>query len=182
MIGTSGGEGVGPFRKIGGKERACEGKVEDAGAPNEGYGEPSKNPRGVEESESQVCGPVKVRGRGGDLIRFERPERVRYGVVDIEVTQRKRGESGYGKYNVRWNRAGIVEATFCTIGVDNREASRGGVEKPVRGEEVQSHDITPSKKTGEERNCIQKGIIKVKANAGFAATTGGRGKKSKGTK
>jgi len=152
VIGTSGGEGVGPFCKIGGEKRAGEGKVEDAGAPDARHGKPSEDPRHVEESESQVCGPVEVRGRGGDLVLLEHPKRVRRRVVDIEVTQRERGERGRRKYNVWRNGAGIVEAALRAIGVDDCKASRGGIKKAVRGEEVQSHDITPSEEAGEEGN------------------------------
>jgi len=57
-------------------------------------------------------------------------------VVDVEVAQRERGERGNGEYNVRWDRTGVVEASLGTIGVDDRETSRGGVKETVRGEEV----------------------------------------------
>jgi len=69
--------------------------------------------------------------------------------VYVIVPKSERGEMGYRKYNVRGDGAGVVATTFGARGVDYREASGRGVEKAVRGEEVQGHNITPSKRTGE---------------------------------
>ena len=77
-------------------------------------------------------------------------------MVYIKVAQRERGERGRGKNNIRGNGAGIVETTLRAIGVYDRKTSRGGVKETVGGEEVQSHNITPSEKPGQEGNSSQK--------------------------
>jgi len=139
--------GVRPLCEIRCKERAGEGKVQDAGAPNERHREPNEHTRGVEEGESEVGGPVEVGGRGGNLVLLEGPEGVGRGVMDIHVTQREGGKGAGGENNVWWNSVSIVGAPFGAVRVDYRETSRGWVKKAVRGEEVQSQNITPSKKT-----------------------------------
>ena len=100
-------------------------------------------------------------------------------MVNVKVTQRERGESRRGKNNIRGNGAGVVETTFRALRVYDRETSRRGVKETVRGEEVQSHDITPSEKTGQEGNSSQKSIKNVKGNARLAAVTGGGGNNRK---
>jgi len=122
---------------------------------------------------------IKIRGQGGELVFLEDPKRVHRGVVDVEVTQRECGERGGRKYNIRWNGAGIVETALCAVGVDNHEASRRRVEKAVRGEEVQSHNITPFEEAGQEGNSSQKRTVYIKCNAGLAAIIGRGGKSSK---
>jgi len=178
MVGASRWEGVRPLRKVLSEEGTGEGKVYDARAPNERHGEPGKYARHVKETEPQFCGPVKVGGRRIDLVLLEDPKGVCRGVVNVQVTQRESGEGGRGKNNIRGNRAGVVETTLRAVRVDDREASRGGVEKTVRGEEVQCHNITPSEEAGQEGNSIQKKAVNVKSNAGFAAPVSGRGKHS----
>ena len=176
MVGASRGKGVGPLCKVGSKEGASKGKVCGAGAHNERHGKPGKDTRDVEESEPQFRGLVKVGSRDGDLVFFEYPKWVCHGVVDVEIAQGECGEGGRRKNNVRRDRAGVVETTLCALRVDDREASRGGVEKIVRDEEVQSHKITPSENAAQERNRIQKGPVNVKSNARLAAPVGGREK------
>jgi len=100
-------------------------------------------------------------------------------VVNVEVTQHECGEGGRRKYNIRGNRAGIVETTLRAVAVDDHKTSRGGVKETVRGEEVQSHNITRSEKGGQEGNSSQKRTINVKGNSGLAATIGEGGKNSK---
>jgi len=73
-------------------------------------------------------------------------------VVDVEVCKRERGERGRRKYNLQRDRVGVVQPTVRSVGVDNREASGGRVKEAVRGEEVQSHNITPAKKPGQKGN------------------------------
>ena len=136
MVGASGGEGVGLFRKIGGEEGASKSKVEDAGAPNEGHRKPSENTWDVKERKHQFRGPVKVGSRSGDLLFFEDPKGVCRGVVNAEVTQREGREGGHRKNNVRGDGAGIVRTTFRKVGVYDRETSPGGVEETVWGDEV----------------------------------------------
>jgi len=152
VVRAGGGEGVGPFCKIGGEEGASKGKMEDAGAPNKGHRKPSKNTWDVEERKPQFRGPVKVRGRGGDLVLLEDPEGVRRRVVNVKVTQRERGEIGRGKNNIRGNGAGIVETTLRAVRDYDRKTSRGGVKQTVSGEKVQSDNITPPEKTRQEGN------------------------------
>jgi len=178
-MGASGGKGVGPLCKVGSKEGASKGKVYDARAHNERHGKPAKDTRDVEETEPQFRGLVKVGRRGGDLVFFEYPKWVCDGVVDVGIAQGECEERGRRKNNVRRDGAGVAETTLCAVRVDDREASRRGVEKIVRDEEVQSHNITPSEKAGQERNRIQKGPVNVKTNAGLAAPVGGLGKNSK---
>jgi len=100
-------------------------------------------------------------------------------MMNIKVPQRQRGERGHRKNNIRRNGSGIVETTLRAVGVNDSKTSCGGVKKAVRGEEVQCHNITPSKKTWQEGDCSQEGIIHVKSDAGLTATVGGRGKNSK---
>jgi len=100
-------------------------------------------------------------------------------VMDVQITQRQSGKGAGGKNNVQWDRAGVVGATLGTVGVDYRDACGGGVEKTVRGEEVQSHNVTPSEETGQEGNRSQKGTINVRSNPWLAATGCRRGKNSK---
>jgi len=156
MVRADGGEGVGPFRKIGGEEGARKGKVQDAGAPNEGHHEPSENTWDVKGRKPQFRGSVKVGGRGGNLVHFEDHKMVCRGVVNVEVTQRECGEGRRRNDNRRGKRAGVVETTFRTVGVDDRKSSRRRVKEPVRGEEVQSHNITLSEQMGPEGNSSQK--------------------------
>jgi len=66
--------------------------------------------------------------------------------------------------------------TLRAIGVDNREASRRRLEKAIRGEEDQCHDITPSEEAGQNGNSSQKRTINTKSNAGLPATIGRGGK------
>jgi len=73
-------------------------------------------------------------------------------VMNVEVSQRECGERGGRKENVRGHGAGILEASLRVIGVDDCEASGGGVEKAFRGEEVQSHNITPSEVPRQKGN------------------------------
>ena len=148
-------------------------------APDKGHGTPSKNTRDIQESNAQIRSPVKIRGRGGELVFLNDPKRVRRGVVDVEVTQRECGERGCRKYNLWWNGASIVETTLCAVRVANRETSRGRVEKTVRGEEVQCHDITPSEEAGQEGASSPKRTVNIESNAGLAATISGGRKSSK---
>jgi len=60
MIRPGRGKGVRPLCEVRCKERAGEGEVQDAGAPDERHREPGKHTLGVEEGESTVCGPVEV--------------------------------------------------------------------------------------------------------------------------
>jgi len=66
--------------------------------------------------------------------------------MDIQVTQGEGGKGTGGKDDVRRNRASVVGATFGAVGVDYGEARGGGVEETIRGEEVNCHDFSPSKK------------------------------------
>ena len=77
-------------------------------------------------------------------------------MVNVQVTQGEGGESGRGENNIWGNGAGIGETTLRAVGVDDRKTSGGGVEKTVRGEEVQSHNITPTEKPGQEGNRLKK--------------------------
>jgi len=142
------GEGVGPFSEVGSEQGASKGKINDARAPNERHGKPGEDARDVKESEPQFCGPVEIGGRGGDCVLLEDPKGVGRGVMNIEVSQCECGKRGHRKYNIRGNRAGIVETALRAVGVDYGETSRRGVKKAVGGEEVQSHNITPSEKAG----------------------------------
>ena len=148
MVRPGRGKGVRPLCEVWREERAGEGEVQDAGAPNECHREPSKHTWGVEEGETEVGGPVEVGGRGGDLVLLEGPEGVGRGVLDIQITQCEGGKGAGGKNDVRWNRASIVGTALGAVRVDYRETSGGGVEKAVGGEEVQCHNITPSEKAG----------------------------------
>jgi len=85
MVGACGGEGVGPFREVGGEEGARKGQVYDAGAANEGHRKSSKNTRDVKDSEPQFSGPVEIGGRGGYLVFFKDPTGVSRGVMNVEV-------------------------------------------------------------------------------------------------
>jgi len=96
--------------------------------------------------------------------------------MNVKVPQRQRGERGHRKNKIRRNGAGIVETTLRAVGVNDSKASCCGVEKAIRGEEVQCHNITPSEKTRQEGDRIQKGVIQVKSDAGLTTTVGGRGK------
>jgi len=100
-------------------------------------------------------------------------------VIDIQVTQRESGNGAGGENNVRWNRASIVGTALGAVRVDYRETIGRGIKKAVRGEEVQSHHVTPSEKAGEEGNRSQKETKNVKCNLWLTATGGGRGKDSK---
>jgi len=73
-------------------------------------------------------------------------------VVNIQVTQGKGRKWAGGEYNVRWDRTSVVCATLGAIRVDYCKASRGGVQKAIRGEEVKCHYAPPPKKPREERN------------------------------
>jgi len=136
------------------------------------HGKPSKDALEVKESELQFRGPVKVRGRGGNLVLFEDPMGVSRGLVNIQVTQCEGGEGGRGKDNIWGNGAGVVETTFCAVRIDDREAGCGWVEKTVRGEEVQCHNITPSEEAGQEGNRDKQGPINIKGDMGLAAPVG----------
>jgi len=177
MVGSGGGKGVRPFCEVWCKEGAGESKVEDAVAPNEGHGKPSKHTRGVEEGEAQIRRPIKVRGRGGDLIFLEGTEGVSRGVVNIQVTQGECGKGGGGEDNVWRDRAGVVGATLGAVRVDYREGCGGGVEETIGGEKVEGHNISPPKKPWKEGNSRQKGTINVKSNPRLTAT-GRRGGKN----
>jgi len=85
----------------------------------------------------------------------------------IQITQREGGEGAGGKNNIRWDRASIVGAALGAVRVDHHETTGGRVEKTVRGEEVQCHNITPSEKAGYEGSRGQKGTINVKSNPWF---------------
>jgi len=98
-------------------------------------------------------------------------------VVDIQVTQGEGGKGTGGEDNVRWNRTSVVGATFGAIGVDYCKASRGGVKKAIRGEEVKCHDVPPAKKPRKKRNSRQKGAINIKGNPGLTAARRGGGTK-----
>jgi len=99
--------------------------------------------------------------------------------VNVEVTQRECGDGGRRKNNIRGNGAGIVEMTFRAVGVYDRKTRRERVKETVRGKEVQSHNITPSEKAGQDGNSTQKWTVNVKGNARLAAITGGGGKNCK---
>jgi len=73
-------------------------------------------------------------------------------VVNFEVSKRECGEREGRKFNLRSHRAGVVQPTLRTVGVDDREASGGRVKEAVRGEELQCHNITPAKQLGQKRN------------------------------
>ena len=77
-------------------------------------------------------------------------------MVNIEVAQRECGERGRRKNNIRGNGAGIVETTLRAVGVYDRKASRRGVKETIGGDEVQTHNVTPSEKAGQEGNTGQK--------------------------
>jgi len=64
-----------------------------------------------------VCCPVKVGGRGGNLVFFEDSQGVSRGVVDIQVTQGEGGKGIGGEDYVRWNRTSVVGATFGAVSV-----------------------------------------------------------------
>jgi len=100
-------------------------------------------------------------------------------VVDIKVTQGQGGEGAGGENNFRGNGASVVGEALSAVRVDYSEASGRGVKKAVGGEQVQSHNVTPSEKAGQEGNRIHKGIINVKCNPWLAATGCRRGKNSK---
>ena len=114
-----------------------------------------------------------VGGRCGDLVLFEDPKGVCRGVVNVEVAQCERGEGGNREDKIRGNRAGVVETTLRAVRIYDRETGRGGVEKAVRGEEVQSHNITPSEKPRQEGNSSPKRTVHIKGNARLAATIRG---------
>jgi len=88
MVGACGGEGVCPFCEVGGEERTRKGKIYYAWAPDQGHGKPSKITRDIKESKPQLCGPVKIGGRGSYLILLKDSKGVGRGVMNVEVTQR----------------------------------------------------------------------------------------------
>ena len=97
----------------------------------------------------------------------------------VEVTKGEGRKGAGGENDVRWDRARVVRATFGAVGIDDREASGGGVEKTVGGEMVKCHYIAPPKEPREKGNSRQKGTFNVKGDPGLAGPGRGRGKNGK---
>jgi len=108
MVGACAGERVGPFGKVRREERASQGKVEDARAPNRGHGKVIVYSQGVKEGIAQLRRPVKIGGRGGYFVLTKAPKGVGCGVVDVQVSQSKGRLCGSREDHVSGDRASVL--------------------------------------------------------------------------
>ena len=129
-------------------------------------GEASRHTGQVEEFKAQVGGPGEVRKGSRRIPTRVGPQRISYGVVDIEVTNNQKGEAIIRKCQI-WRKGPNTTALGPEIVIIQNAKLRNKSAKEVNSEQIKGNNIWPVQNPRKNSSIGHKTTRNIKGNLGL---------------